>query len=363
MFTLNIPINSVSFGQTSIAILRELYARGIEPHIFPIGPVDLSAQKNDDSFNNKVRTGLNSALLKHNRNMLTVKLWHLSGGIESFGNSQVLITFYELDSPTKEEINACKNNTKVIFTSKYAQRTFEDCGVTNTAFIPLGFDSYSFYRKDKEYFKDRTTFNLAGKFEKRKNHPKIIASWVKKFGNNPKYSLQCAIYNPFMSPEENKALLPQLTGGQRIGNITFCGVMATNEDYNDYLNSADIMIGMSGGEGFGLPEFQSVALGKHAVIMNAHGYKSWATAENSVLVNPSGKMPAYDGKFFVQNTPFNQGNIYDFNEEEFIAGCEAAIERVGKNKVNEEGLKLQTTHSIKTVVDKLLDVINECEKK
>ncbi len=53
--------------------------------------------------------------------------------------------------------------------------------------------------------------------------------------------------------------------------------MQKNSLYNDYLNSANIILGMSGGEGWGLPEFQSVALGKHAVILNATGYKDWAT--------------------------------------------------------------------------------------
>jgi hypothetical protein len=60
--------------------------------------------------------------------------------------------------------------------------------------------------------------------------------------------------------------------------------MQSNETYNDYLNSGDIIIAMSGGEGWGLPEFHSLALGKHGVILNAHVYKDWANEENSCLV-------------------------------------------------------------------------------
>ena len=51
--------------------------------------------------------------------------------------------------------------------------------------------------------------------------------------------------------------------------------MPTNTAYNDYLNSGDIIIGMSGGEGWGLPEFHSVALGKYGIILNAHAYKEF----------------------------------------------------------------------------------------
>ena len=64
--------------------------------------------------------------------------------------------------------------------------------------------------KNKKYFNDeRIVFNLCGKFEKRKHHAKIIKSWIKKYGNNPKYSLQCAVYNPFLNEEQNQQILNQ----------------------------------------------------------------------------------------------------------------------------------------------------------
>ena len=43
---LNLPLNNLSFGQTSFAIIKNLYERKINAKIFPIGQsVDLSAQK------------------------------------------------------------------------------------------------------------------------------------------------------------------------------------------------------------------------------------------------------------------------------------------------------------------------------
>ena len=125
------------------------------------------------------------------------------------------------------------------------------------------------------------------------------------------------------------------------------------------MNSADIILGCSGGEGWGLPEFQSVALGKHAVIMNAHSYKSWADEINSVLVNPNGKMDAHDGMFFIKGQAYNQGNIFDFNEDEFIAGCEAAINRYEINPINEAGLLLQKRFTYKKTADKILKSLQE----
>ena len=114
---------------------------------------------------------------------------------------------------------------------------------------------------------------------------------------------------------------------------------------------------MSGGEGWGLPEFQSVAIGKHAVILNATSYKEWANSENSILVNPNNKTEVYDGKFFSKGAPFNQGSIFDFSEDEFIHGCEQAISRVEKDRTNHEGQKLQDEIKYSDLAKQLLSMI------
>ena len=135
-------------------------------------------------------------------------------------------------------------------------------------------------------------------------------------------------------------------------------MMQKNSLYNDFLNSGNIILGMSGAEGWGLPEFQSTALGKHAVILNATSYKDWANPENSTLVEPSGKIDSEDGMFFKKGNPFNQGQIYDFNEDEFIDGCEKAVERYKESPVNTEGLKLQEQFPYSATVEQITNIIN-----
>ena len=49
-FALNIPINPVSFGQVSLAILREIYRRGLAPSLLPIGNVNTSSCEDDPQF-------------------------------------------------------------------------------------------------------------------------------------------------------------------------------------------------------------------------------------------------------------------------------------------------------------------------
>lgn len=354
--SLELPINSVSFGQCSIALLREFFAMGLEPNLFVIGAVDVSSQNIQKDFESWLNSCVRKAMSRHKRKTPTFKLWHINDSLKSLSNEQNLLTFYELDSPTPEEINILSNQKKVLVTSNYTKRVFEDHGLNNIEYVSLGFDKYNFFRKDKMYFLDgRITFNLLGKFEKRKHHAKIVQAWCKKYGNNPKYQLQCAVYNPFNSLEENKANFTQAVNNQRIDNVQFLGFMQQNEAYNDFLNSGDIVLGVSGGEGLSVGDLTSVALGKHAVILNAHAYKDWANDSNAILVNPSGKIEAYDGKFFQKGQPFNQGNIFDFNEEEFLAACDKAIERYKVNNFNTAGVELQNTHDYAKAAKQIID--------
>jgi hypothetical protein len=87
------------------------------------------------------------------------------------------------------------------------------------------------------------------------------------------------------------------------------------------------------------------------------GHKDWGTKESVVFFNPNQKIPCYDGMFFSPNPYWNNGNVYDFAEEDFIAGCEEAIKRFEANPVNQEGIKLRDKFTWSNTVDKILSVL------
>ena len=63
--SLNLPINSVSFGQISTVLLRELYSRNINLPICPIGQnLDLSTQNVDQGFIDFLTKNINYVFLK-----------------------------------------------------------------------------------------------------------------------------------------------------------------------------------------------------------------------------------------------------------------------------------------------------------
>src|ERR1051325_4602551 len=128
--SLNLPVNRTSFGQTSVLILKTLKEReesgqfkaGLS--LFPIGEVDLSAEKKDENFQNWINSKIQFGIINHNKITPTFKLWHLSGGLDSYSNDQTLLSFYELDSPTPAELNVAENN-KLAFSSKYTCEVFK----------------------------------------------------------------------------------------------------------------------------------------------------------------------------------------------------------------------------------------------
>jgi len=221
-FTLNLPVNSVSFGQVSTIILRELYRKNINDFVlYPIGDrIDLSSQDIDEPFARFIQEKANGFLSKLKRQDPCFKLWHLNGSIDSVSDKRYLLSFYELDNPTQEELNIVKNQNKVFFSSRYTVDTFKMLGSNNVEHIPLAFDNYNFKRIEKKYFDDnRIVFNLVGKLEKRKNHKKVIQAWAKKFGNNSNYHLQCSVYNPFFKEEDNKKMIMEILEGKNYFNI------------------------------------------------------------------------------------------------------------------------------------------------
>lgn len=358
-FAVNAPINNLSFGQVSIALLREFYVKGLQPCLFPIGgKVEVGSQKIDEDFKKWIESCMRKGLAAHSRRIPAFKLWHLHD-YDSVSEKQLLYSFYELDSPTQVELNIARNQNKLAFSNDYSCSQFTNMGINSVVKIPLGFDSTNFSRKGDNKNENKITFNLLGKFEKRKHHAKVIKAWLKEFGNKPEFFLNCAIYNPFFSPEDNKNVCSGVIEGKHYFNIQFFNFIESNAAYNDFLNHGNIVIGMSGAEGWGLGEFQSIALGKHGVILDAHGHKEWANNDNATLVRPSNMIDAYDGTFFHKGQIFNQGSIFDWKDEDFIAGCYKAIKQYRNAPLNSKGIELQSRFTYSKMAD---SVISELEK-
>ena len=68
-----------------------------------------------------------------------------------------------------------------------------------------------------------------------------------------------------------------------------------------------------------------------------------------------GKQTAEDGVFFTNDSPWNQGQIYEIDEDDFISGCQEAVKRVNAEKVNVEGQKLKENFAYSKMLDSILE--------
>jgi hypothetical protein len=353
------PINSLSFGNVTYNILRQFWRKGVDVMWYPLGNnADFKAfDKIDKNFTEWLQSCANNANKKIKSEIPTFKLWHLNGSASRISSKQFLYSFYELDEPTPEEINLAKFQTKIWFSSTHATNKFKQLGV-NADYLPVGFDE-DFHKTNKQYLNpDVVHFGLMGKFEKRKHTEKIIKLWLSKYGNNNKYQLSVCCTNPFFNEEENKQLLVNCLNGKRYTNINFLPHLTTNSEVNELLNAIDIdLTGLSGAEGWNLPAFNSTCLGKWSIVLNATSHKDWADNANSILVEPNGQEPCYDGKFFTNGSSFNQGNINTWDSD-IVADCmDIAVSKKGQN--NSAGEDLKVKFSYDKLVDRLLKGIEQ----
>jgi hypothetical protein len=348
------PINSLSLGQFSFNVIRELYRRKIQISLFPKGNVDMSAYKIDPQFGAWIERAVNDRLKKFDRKVPTLHLWHLNGSEFKVSDHQYTFTFHETDSPTENEINIVNQQDHTFFSSSWSVGNFEQYGAKNVSFVPLGFDEDFTEIKHRQVSNDIVHWVLCGKAEARKNTQLIITEWTKRYGGNKRHQLTTLVNNPFFQSDHMNAFYGGCFEGKpKPFNVNILPTLKTNAEVNQLFNSADIdLSGFSKSEGWGLPAFMMTALGKWSTVTNCSAHKDWATASNAILTEATEMTPVYDGVFFAQGQPFSQGNVYAFKAEQLHAAFDAA-EKKAKTP-NPEGRKLREQFTYKRTVDEIL---------
>lgn len=350
-----LPLNSLSLGQTSFNILRELYRRKIQCTIFPKGNVDLSAYRVDPQFGAWIERSINSRFTKLDRKVPTFTCWHINDSQFRVSDKQVLLSFHESDSPTESEVNIVNQQDYTLFSSNWSVDNFRTYGAQNVGFVPLGFDEDIV---KTEIPLDYTHFILTGKVEQRKQTQLIIQTWVKRYGGNAKYQLTLCVTNPFFNEQQMNAFYAGCFGGAKPFNVNILPYLKTNIEMTQLLNSAAIdLSGFSSSEGWNLGAFNATALGKWSIVTNVTAHKDWATAENSILVEPAGMRPIYDGVFFHQGAQFSQGNCYAFTPEQLNTAFDIAEKRA--KTPNPEGEKLREKFTWAKTTEAILEKIGD----
>ncbi len=353
---LNVPLNSLSLGNVSYNIIRELYRRKINCIIFPKGQVDLSAYKIDATFNAWLERSISDRFNKVDRHIPTLSVWHIQDSQFKPSDRQYLFSFFETDSPTSDEVNVINQQDHTFFSSNWSVSNFQQYGANNVSFVPLGLDEDFQVIPTRQVSDQIIHWGAVGKVESRKNTVLIVQEWVKRYGDNPKHQLTLAITNPFLQPEHMNTIYGQcFMGKQKPFNVNILPRLKTNQEMNRLYNSFDVDIGASSSEGWNLPSFTATALGKWSIVTNCSAHKDWATIENAILIEPTDMRPVYDGVHFHEGQPFSQGNVYTVTATQLDEAFTRA-EKVAKTP-NPAGRRLATEFTYKRTVDEILKQI------
>lgn len=352
------PFNDLSFGQVAYGLTKAMYRAGLNISIFPVGDVvNLSAYDTaSEDFLKWLQDCIANRYKGIDKSSTTLQLWHLRGSDARPTDKSALLTFHEILGSTDTEKAICGLHDKVLFSSAFSRNHFNTSGVKNVGSFSLGFDD-ELKKTGKTYLKDVVHFGLIGKWESRKNTELIISTWADLFGNKKDYRLTCLVENPFFNQQTMAALMARALKGKQYFNITFLPRLKTNSEVNDLYNAIDIdLSGLSSAEGWNLPAFNATCFGKWSVVANHTSHKEWATAENSILVEPDGLKECYDGAFFKKGDEFNQGFIYQLSEETIRAALTKST--VFWQKPNPDGLLLGQKFTYDNALKGILDAIN-----
>ncbi len=356
-FNLELPINATGLGQVGWGVAYEIFSRGLECNLFPIGQIDLRPFKEDHNFNFWLEQGIKNALKDFQKHP-TVTIWHVNGSHKTLGAKNILYTVHETSEITPVEKEVLSGYDGVCVTSTYSQKAFAAGGV-EASVVPNFFDAIHFQKINRKYKQgDVITFGLFGKFEKRKHTINQIVCWANKYAGNKDFRLNAMIHNHFLDPNILNQQIHQMFGGKPVPfNINFLGWQEKNVDFNEILNQSDITLNLNGAEGFNLTNLTSLCLGKQNVALNAHAHLDYCNKKNSILVEPNGTSDISDGVFFVQGADFNQGEFYNFAQEDAHAAFDIAVQRVKGSIKNFEGEKLKDKFTVGNTVDKLLALL------
>ena len=350
--------SALSLGQVGLNFTRAFHKAGVNLGLFPIGDkVDFEPF---DELEKEVKEYIVDAAQNRFRRLKkdipSLAIWHINGSENRVCPKQYLYTFYEVDSPTIEELSIVESQEHTFFSSSFAAAEFRKRGCNNVSHVPLGVDPF-LKKTNKEYLApDVIHWGLIGKFERRKNTKAIIQLWLKKFGNDPKHQLTCLINNGFLKEEIYNQLIVQTLGGKNWSNVNLLPQMKLNSQVNDLYSAIDIdLSGLSNGEGWNLPAFNATALGKWSIVSNCSSHRDWANSSNSILVDPIGKQDCYDDVFFTKNGMFNQGQYFQLGAQDIVDAMDKALEKA--KTPNIEGEKLREKFTYENSAKQILDSI------
>lgn len=336
-------INSLSYGLTSINLLKQLDLLGHNISLFPIGhaipnifQIENTIIQNPKYQQTLIKT-INNAHL-YDKNAISVRICHQNGLANHVGKYHVGFPIFELDTFNNIELNHLSSQDMLLVCSHWAKSIIESNNIKiTTKVVPLGCDELIFYPKPNKST-NKFRFCNFGKWELRKGHHLLIECFNKAFTVNDDVELIMCPYNHFLSKQQEQEWI-NLYKNSPLGNKIFIlDRLSSQEEVSKVMNQCDAAVFPALAEGWNLELLECMGVGLDVITTNYSAPTEYASEKNSYLIYGNQLEEAFDGIFFKGNGG-NWLNFENEQKEQLIEHMRFLYKNQDKSSLNKEGIE------------------------
>lgn len=158
---------------------------------------------------------------------------------------------------------------------------------------------------------DKIRFGSVGAWHDRKDHTTVLQAFLEEFGNDP--SVEFILHSNLVSVETSYARILRLVRRSGAHNIRLSRREMSRVDKEKLIDSIDIMIDCSRGEGYSIPPREALARGSVLVLSDIGAHQDLFGPEGVFRVPTAGTAPArypeIDGLICGRQTPVEVGQV------------------------------------------------------
>lgn len=301
---------NTSYGIVTLNLLKSFVESGHSCSVFPSSDIN---RLDFGEYTSYVRDSLSSAET-FSPNDISFRVAHqfdMANGI-GFG-LRVGYTFFEMDRLTKLEVAHLNSLDLVLVPSEWAKEVCVNSGVVSLISVcPAGYNPEIFF--PVEYMPTECVFLSVGKWEHRKQQDQIVNAFSRAFVKSDEVKLIMSMDNPFIDLTLKKNSYKQKLGGQ----LQMVSRIKSHNDLARLMQQSYCFVAPSLAEGWNLPLLEAMACGKFNIATNYSGHTEFCDKNTTLLIDPTGKIPAVDGMWFRENSKTNCGEWITYDEDQLI---------------------------------------------
>lgn len=206
-------------------------------------------------------------------------------------NKAISFATFETYKPPEKWITLLNRMDAVVCPSQFNYQIFAHSGIKRPLFhVPHTIDISRWNDGVLPMRRfDRFTFLFVGTWRKRKGWPQLVEAWFQEFSQRDRTQLLIHT-DKAETAKRDIAVIKRDLGLEKkeTAPILIEDTVVDDLSLPSFFKSADCLVSPSLGEGFGLPALQCMALKVPVITTNFGGCKDYATADNCILVEPSG---------------------------------------------------------------------------